>query len=497
MLIGNRDRFAIELTPVAPSWERRYAPEATAWAGLAIWVEGSNLSRHVRAGEEETREAFFVPLAPLADWIVRHHSALQLEERAASFAIHRRLHDAMRAWGNTPPPAGFDEDAWLDARDDFWGRHFLAAGAEGARLPNVAFLREDDDVLVTWDAPGFAAPPRVDMLHPEGGVRLSWHEVSRILLELAAYVADAFLAAGVAAPYPWMTSGRQTWGESEPARAIELYCGRSLARVAEVVGLDSQQVESLLLAAKAGDPGASPFCQVVRDLPPDPSPAIGLEIRRTVEKATILDPGRRTAWLDGRAIASDAARAGATPEEQGQLAARALRDELGADGQPIDSVPDTLSRFGVDLQTSTAQFSNERMVMAGRADGGAAATILPTRRTATRWGRRFEEARALGHALLDAMRQGAIGAASTRWAQDARRRRSGAFAAELLLPSSALEELSHGVLDGAAEMDRFGEMLERYGVGARTAANQLYNQRWLSDWGIRDELIERFGHREG
>src|ERR1700677_186318 len=124
MLIGNRDRFAIELTPVAPSWERRYAPEATAWAGLAIWVEGSNLSRHVRAGEEETREAFFVPLAPLADWIVRHHSAIQLEGRAASFAIHRRLHDAMRAWGNPPPAAGFDEDAWLDARDDFWGRHF-------------------------------------------------------------------------------------------------------------------------------------------------------------------------------------------------------------------------------------------------------------------------------------------------------------------------------------------------------------------------------------
>ncbi|MGH7269523.1 MAG: hypothetical protein ACREJ3_03755 [Polyangiaceae bacterium] len=44
---------------------------------------------------------------------------------------------------------------------------------------------------------------------------------------------------------------------------------------------------------------------------------------------------------------------------------------------------------------------------------------------------------------------------------------------------------------------RFGEILEKYGVGARTAAHQLYNHRWLSDGAIRDELIEEYGHREG
>ena len=32
MLIGNRERFALELTPVSPSWEPRYEPEAAAWA---------------------------------------------------------------------------------------------------------------------------------------------------------------------------------------------------------------------------------------------------------------------------------------------------------------------------------------------------------------------------------------------------------------------------------------------------------------------------------
>ena len=34
-LIGNRNTLAFELTPVAPTWELRYAPERAVWAGLA------------------------------------------------------------------------------------------------------------------------------------------------------------------------------------------------------------------------------------------------------------------------------------------------------------------------------------------------------------------------------------------------------------------------------------------------------------------------------
>ena len=496
MLVGNRERFAIELSPVEPHWDRRYAPEAAAWAGLAIWAAGSNLCRHVRTGEEEIREAFYVLLAPIADWIVRHHGALAVEERAMAFSIGRRLHEAMRAWGRAPAPVGLDEDAWLDAREAFWERHFLAASAEGAHVPNVAFLREDDEVRVTWQPPRFAAPPRIDMLHAQGDATLRWTELSRILLDLAGHVAQVFADARAPAPYAWMRAAPETWGRLDPESAIELYCGRSLRELAVIVGLSDAQLEPLLRAARAGDPGASPVCQVVRDLPPKPSAGIGAEILRTVDRARVSDPLRRRAWLDGRALSSDAARAGGTPEERGQLAARAVRDELGLHGKPVTSVPELLTRYGIDLRPSTATFANERMVIAGLADGTAAATVLRTVRTETRWGERFEQARALGHALLDTMHDGAMGAASTRWAQASRRRSSGAFAAELLLPASALEAVSNGALDGAIEGERFGELLDQYGVGAKTAANQLYNQNWLSDAALRDELIELHGHRE-
>ena len=68
-----------------------------------------------------------------------------------------------------------------------------------------------------------------------------------------------------------------------------------------------------------------------------------------------------------------------------------------------------------------------------------------------------------------------------------------AFAAEFLLPEIALASASAQQLDGAANGDSFQQLMVRYGVGARTAAYQLWNRGWLSSPVVRDELIDRFG----
>ena len=106
--------------------------------------------------------------------------------------------------------------------------------------------------------------------------------------------------------------------------------------------------------------------------------------------------------------------------------------------------------------------------------------------------RRFEAARALGHALLDPIRAGAIGAASGPFGQETRHRRSGAFAAELLLPEAAIGRASGGTLDGAAEPGVFERLLQEYGIGARATAYQLGNWGGLSSADVPDELIDRF-----
>jgi len=126
------------------------------------------------------------------------------------------------------------------------------------------------------------------------------------------------------------------------------------------------------------------------------------------------------------------------------------------------------------------------------ADGAAVAGTLRSLRTQTPWGQRFEAARAIGHVLLNPEREGALGAAEGPFAQATRRQRSGAFAAELLLPESALSAASGDVLDGATQGQRFESLMAQYGVGAMTAAFQLYNRGWLSSREVCDELIARY-----
>lgn len=145
--------------------------------------------------------------------------------------------------------------------------------------------------------------------------------------------------------------------------------------------------------------------------------------------------------------------------------------------------------LGVQIAADSPAADADRMVVAGSAGSQAMTMVLANSRTVTPWGRRFEVTRALGHLLLDPIRGDAIGAASGPEAMATRGRRSGAFAAEFLLPSSALAEASYGVLDGLAEAERFPELLERFGVGATTAAFHLWNQGFLSSPEVRDDLI--------
>ena len=99
----------------------------------------------------------------------------------------------------------------------------------------------------------------------------------------------------------------------------------------------------------------------------------------------------------------------------------------------------------------------------------------------------------LGHLLVDSRRGDALGAASTTFAQPWARRCSGAFAAEFLLPSEHLFD-RFGALDSAADRDVFLSLLDEYGVGARTAAFQLWNHGLLSDPHVRDDLIDDFSN---
>ena len=498
-LIGNKLKLAFELIPVSPSWESRYAPEQAAWAGTAIWANGKNLCSHVVPGASEIQEYLYVPLGPLVDWLVRAFPALEFQERAPIFATTSELHRSVDRWFDARPPRNISEDDWLDAREAWWSKHFLRAGADGALLPELAFVRDDEHLILDWALPHFSGDDAPIMRWAEGRFGIPWNEGRTVLEELAAIVAAWFRQSPVADTYFWARH-ESPLSEVEPdiAQALELFTGHSLNGLGGIFGTGElgSLLQELHLEPTSRDPAASPHCQVLRDLSPTIRHDVGSALLDLGRAASRIDEEALAKWTVARTIALDSSRSAETPEQAGYLAAPEIRRELRLDGQPINDVPALLRRVGLSYDHHEVAGGRDQMMVAVLQDGSPVARTLQTPRTMKRWGQRFEACRALGHILLDPIRSGAIGAASGPFATATRRRRSGAFAAELLLPETAIARLSDHAVDGAAEPAVFEHLLETYGIGARTAAYQLWNRGWLSSSEVRDELIEEYGATE-
>ncbi len=254
---------------------------------------------------------------------------------------------------------------------------------------------------------------------------------------------------------------------------------------------DAELRQKLGLHVEERDPGGSVVTQVLRDLPPGISDSVWEQVWRLEGETRSV-----TGFAEElRSLASDAVRPASDPETSGYLAAQGLRDRLDLNGRPIQDVEGQLKKFGIKLIESNVECIRERMLAGSRRGCGAAAVINRTSRTSTTWGKRFEAVRALGHLLMDPYRQDTLGAASTAFAQPWARRRAGTFAAEFLLPSESLRENAH-TLDSYAEPERFELLLERYGVGAQTAAHHLWNRGFLSSTQVREDLIDQFSSQQ-
>lgn len=492
MLFGNRNELGIEISPLSPTWERRYRPEQSAWSALAIWVAGSNLTQHLTEGSDELIPAVNVPLAPIADWLVRAWPAIELEERASRFPTTARLHRALYQWGTRYPPHDLSEDDWIDSRESWWKRHFLAAGADGAELPNLALGRDDEKLLVDWRVPKLPRPaPR--FVNAIDSAAMPWAEAESAVATFVAYIADWLRRDGLVDLYPWVSHNDPLRTNTpDVLEALALYTGRTASelRILTAAENTADMVSRLGLEPNSVDPAWSPVTQALRDLPPS-LPQAAITVLAKVDEETRT--GSASGLANLREVAADAVRNSNSPESAGHEAAKVIRSQMGFNGTPIPDMAAVVERVGVTLADVDMDLNGARMVAGYRSHGGAVAMLLRSKSTEVDWGRRFEQARALGRLLTDPMRGSALGAASSPYSSELRRRRSGAFAAELLLPEEALVKLTGGVVDRAADAEVFEHVMSRFGVGARTAAQQLWNVGLLSSTDVRDELIDAYG----
>lgn len=486
---GNREKFAIEVAPLTPTWERRYPVEIDCWASLSIWIRGRNLCEHTLPGEGQLRAGVNVPLAPIAGWFFDSWIPLLFEERPRLLPAQETPHETLQRWGYSRHPSGVSEDGWFEMRDDWWKRHFLSAGADGSHLPSVAFQREGDIFRCSW-TPGRYASPAPRFIAETGNVSLSSNDVTQPISDFITFVQGSLQRANLAAEIPWVSLGAPSAQlEGNFMRGITLFTGR---REKDLFHLFSVPNRARLLAclqlAEQSNPASSPATQALRDLPPEMPGGVISEFRKLLNGLDAKPAGKTGALEDLRAVARDASSNGNSPEECGQLAAQAVRAHLRLHSKPLPHPGEIARDCGVSTHDSK-QVSIVSMIAVTRAGRSPHVAVFRNPQTVRHWGNKFEKMRALGHLLLDTEVGESVGAASSPFSRRYHHKRSGAFAAEFILPSQAMRVATGGELDRASHPAVFRRLLKTYSVGARTAAWQLWNRGYLSTPQLRDDLI--------
>jgi len=475
---GSLSGLAIEVEPLDPGWDRRSRNERGPWARFSLYAGERCLTEVVDEGSDRVRGWVAVPLRPLADWFVRSARAILVEESSRVGRTDVELHKSLDSWNDRDPIAGSSAEAWEEERYAWYGRHFLPAGAEGALVPDVAFVKSDDRLWVSWRPPVVAGGRRPRFLAAPGVRSFLFEDAWSSIGDFVEFVAREIPRAGLV-PEGWER-------ESRPLEAA------GKATIAEFVDLAVPDALQLLQRMQVDESRSASECvaiQALRDLEVVSSPGLETALL-TLEEGTRSGPG--CALGEERALILQSGTS-CTHEEQGKDAARWKRHRLGLDGDPLSTVE--LIRHVENLahiEKSAAGGESNRTAVGARKDGSAVVVLFDGERMRHDWVRRMELARAAGHLLLDGMTPaGALGAGSSRMSSGPRRRRSGAFAAEFLMPESGVRKLLGG--RAASEPACFKELMSVFGIGARTAAYHLWNAGILESPEVRDELIDRYG----
>ena len=400
---------------------------------------------------------------------------------------------ALQSWKASVPASAFDEDSWDDHRFEWSERHFLLAGADGSWLPNLALVKSDDNLWISAAPARFASAEAPSFLVQAGTFAVPWEDARQALSEFVDYVGQNLRENGLSEAFPWSCED----GALERVLEIGL-----LDQLALELDLTPSEVESFFgvsseldLLRKLGlSAGAtqkdSVAVQAIRDLELDQGV---IKVLLECDHAT---REQRDGQFRRRRLRALEATSGIRPEIEGYQAAGMLRRDLVLDGEPLND-PESFLRDRFDIEVDDMpglRSTHNHAVAGGHIDGFGKVMLFHSPQIQKPWARNMEIFRGVGHLLLDAGAESpAVGAGSSNRAIGPRRRRSGAFAAEMLLPQSAIRERSGGVLDAAAEPGVFESLMAEYGVGAQTAAWQCWNAGLLSSREVVDELIGVYG----
>jgi hypothetical protein len=406
------------------------------WARLQIIVAGEPTTRVVDHATKSVRNSIYVPLYPLAEWFATNWWFL---------------------FGEFETPGRY-------ARSEYERRHDLRFAQEGFALPSILIRPGGPHVRFDWR--GASRPHQhVDFI-ASGAASIRTEVLQDAIASFIQSVLGRLADEGV-----FGTLLQEEWTAISEADPEE----KEFSLFAAALGIDPYAVP---------DATATTMIEAAELLPadlltdffsvaePDALSTDAWTLKNAVSRAHERS-GIVTSLHHIRQQFRPRFRAGEFPWEQGYRVARELRSELGLNGQPIWGLSGLAEAIHTSEQNLEDAIVHDRLPLRGvdavvaNEDGAAPGFVVDARgQRATR----FAVCRGLFEYLVA---PDASASLITRTHSD-RQKRTRAFAAEFLLPASALK---HRINSDVVTEDEVDDFAAEYDVSPLVVRHQLVNHR--------------------
>ncbi len=407
------------------------------WARLAIWVDSQCLTRVLDQEVKGVRDAVYVPLYPIAEWLATHWWSVLVEVPSPN-----RLADP-----------GYSE------------RHFLCKAREGFALPNASIAGEGDHVRVQWNRE-VLPNCRVEFIE-EGTAHIPVETFRQNLTTFITAVIDRVEAEGITG-----TPLQEEWAALQALSTEEKeFCEIAAALGLDPFGLDTNTETRIIEAAESVPATVQRdflFAASINDLAAE-AKDVSLAYASAHENTTTLE-----SIVALRMELTKAAYTATSPWSRGYQAAQRLRQTIDLTKAPLPSFDDIAKALQVtngDLGAALVPMSNatgvyDALVATNRRQSPAFALSNLHNEAA----QRFHFCRGLYEFLLG---RGFGPWLVTKSSSDVQKRNR-AFAAEFLAPAVALRERVSGQTVSADEVE---DLAEQFGVSAYVIGHQLENHQ--------------------
>jgi hypothetical protein len=523
MRIGDPTEFAIDLDWLdpGPSSDHLTPSDAATWAGFKLFISGTIVTANVDVAGRYSESVFGSPL-PLCDWALSHwNSLIGTEERPQRSRIDNPFIYVEELESYHTFISG-SEAAIEDIRR-WWESHNLRGTSDGLALPDVFLWRQGPWMTAWWqtDKEPFAHS-NLKFVPAAGSAQLSVKLVVDVFTTLFEVLEDRLNSQGVSDTEDWRAEAfrranleiesqasvfRSLFAESGlDAERFSLVVEipesevlRALEGYAPTVGTWKQISDTFDIATTSGIPSlrtastGSGVLALFRSAAPTLTRDDILELKRIVSYGRSIQVSSAEInhlQHELRELERFVSRVNEEAFRVGQRRARTVREllEIGP-SQPVGIemlLQDLLD--GPVVNCGLSDVSIDGVTLWSDRIGPLVAVNTHSKMGSTAWGRRMALAHELCHVLFDSLQGRTLGIASGDWAPLTLEKIANAFAAEFLLPRSALA--AH---DRDWEMDsNFQWLMNHFEVGAHVAAYQLKNHGFIRE-DVAQVLIARFG----